>query len=439
MGAEPIPHDLLLAHAGFLRRLAGDLLCDPASADDAVQEVLLRALERPPRDASNLRTWLRRVLTNFVRTRARNDSRRAARELDHGTERESAPSAEQQSALRSVTDAVLALEEPLRTTVLQHYFQGVTTSEIAEREHLPVSTVKSRLQRALEILRVRLKHTNGDSWHTALLALTVPSKIGKGVILVSLKTKLALMGACLIAGWFLYRGYTSSPPTPLPLASSDLDASAAPTRESPPIPALDAATNSRERTAPTPGADERSGAKSAEPSDTLLYGSILDPSGAPWRGLLYEWVMIDDASGQSRRIDAQVDGTYAVHGLPFGSCWVRVDGDDLLGVEKRIELSRDQPHMKCDFTLAPAPRLKVKITTPEGENFYDALKRAREKDEAFGSLDFPFPVATLGPVEELFNEGFPQANGVNGVGWFWSWGPKVKSLPKEYVGVLCIL
>src|SRR5260221_488967 len=128
MGAEPIPHELLLQHAGFLRRLARDLVGDPAAADDAVQEVWLRALEKPPRHGSNVRGWLRVVLTNLVHTRARDDSRRVAREFDHGAGGESAPSAEQQSTLRSVTEAVLALEEPLRTTVLQHYFNGLTTS-----------------------------------------------------------------------------------------------------------------------------------------------------------------------------------------------------------------------------------------------------------------------------------------------------------------------
>ncbi len=442
MGAEPIPHELLLRHAGFLRRLARDLVGDPSAAEDAVQEVWLRALEKPPRHGANVRGWLRVVLTNLVRSKARGESRREARERDRAVDPAGAllsTNPNDEATLRFVTEAVLALEEPLRSTVLQHYFQGLTAAEIATRDHLPVSTVKSRLQRALEILRARMQRTNGNDWQASLLALTVPSKIGKGVILMSLKTKLALVGATLIAGWFLYRAWTDSPPTSPPLASSGLDAAALQSPDSPPTPAPDSVAKSVERSAAKPVADPRQTASSAEPSDTLIYGSILDPSGAPWRGLLYEWVMIDDASGQSRSFDAQLDGTYAFHGLPFGSCWVRVDGDDLLGVEKRIQLSRDQPHMKCDFTLAPAPRLKIKITTPEGENFYDALKRAREKDDAFESLDFPFPVATLGPVEELFKEGGPRANGMNGVGWFWSWSPKVKSLPKEYAGVLSIL
>ena len=74
--AEPIPHDVLLRHAGFLRSLARDLVGDAASSEDAVQEVWLRALQNPPRHDSNLRGWLRVLLLNLVRSKARTDSRR---------------------------------------------------------------------------------------------------------------------------------------------------------------------------------------------------------------------------------------------------------------------------------------------------------------------------------------------------------------------------
>ena len=33
-----------------------------------------------------------------------------------------------------------------------------------------------RLQRALELLRVRMKHSNGDTWQASLFALTLPTK-----------------------------------------------------------------------------------------------------------------------------------------------------------------------------------------------------------------------------------------------------------------------
>src|SRR5690349_20589197 len=297
MAAEPIPHELLLQHSGFLRRLARDLLRDPASADDAVQEVMLRALERPPRSNSDLRGWLRTVLTNLVRTRARDDARRQARELD----REWTPGAEQYSALRSVTEAVLALEEPLRTTVLQHYFQGLTSAEIAQRDGLPVSTVKSRLQRALELLRARLKRENGDTWSHALIGLLVPiAGAGKGVLAMTTKTKLAMGVAALLAAWFLVHelnGLHGGPAVPAP--SSDASATLSVPNEgtSSSKSALESGIAPVERTASDPDPTLAAAADAGDPPDTLIMGSLLDPAGKPIRNVWSAWCSITDAGG----------------------------------------------------------------------------------------------------------------------------------------------
>lgn len=63
---NPNPHiaQELLAHQAFLRRLATDLV--GADADDLVQEVWRKALERPPRHGRQLRGWLSRVARNLA-------------------------------------------------------------------------------------------------------------------------------------------------------------------------------------------------------------------------------------------------------------------------------------------------------------------------------------------------------------------------------------
>jgi len=63
--------------------------------------------------------------------------------------------------LRTVFDAVLALEEPYQELVLLRYYEGLSTAEIAARTRVPMGTVRGRLQRALELLRQRLNHTYG--------------------------------------------------------------------------------------------------------------------------------------------------------------------------------------------------------------------------------------------------------------------------------------
>jgi len=61
-----IPVADLLAQTGWMRALARSLVADEALAEDLVQESLLRAVERPPRQSGALGPWLRTVLSRLV-------------------------------------------------------------------------------------------------------------------------------------------------------------------------------------------------------------------------------------------------------------------------------------------------------------------------------------------------------------------------------------
>ena len=80
MSDVSLPPAELAAHATFVRRLAGHLLRDDASADDAAQSALVRALERPPRAGPGLHAWFEAVVRNVVRMGHRSGVRRAERE-----------------------------------------------------------------------------------------------------------------------------------------------------------------------------------------------------------------------------------------------------------------------------------------------------------------------------------------------------------------------
>jgi RNA polymerase sigma-70 factor (ECF subfamily) len=120
LGSEPIPQELLLRHAGFLRRLACDLVGDPVAAEDAVQEVWLRALEHPPRHAVNVRGWLRVVLTNLVRTKARSESRRGIQA------HESALASEAEVAAANASDEATLLDAAKTTLAESSMTLGAT-------------------------------------------------------------------------------------------------------------------------------------------------------------------------------------------------------------------------------------------------------------------------------------------------------------------------
>src|SRR6185295_4532495 len=106
--------DTLLAHSAWLASFARALVSNEAEIDDVVQQTFVRALEQPPRHAQNLRGWLGTVARNIVRTSARSDKARVAREvaLPPPPRIESPHEAVERTELRRmVVESVLALEE----------------------------------------------------------------------------------------------------------------------------------------------------------------------------------------------------------------------------------------------------------------------------------------------------------------------------------------
>ena len=68
-------------------------------------------------------------------------------------------------------EAVSALEEPYRSTVLLRFFGGLRAAEIARCQETSSSTVRNRLRRALAMLRARLGGRDGALLLAPLLAL----------------------------------------------------------------------------------------------------------------------------------------------------------------------------------------------------------------------------------------------------------------------------
>jgi RNA polymerase sigma-70 factor (ECF subfamily) len=174
-GTSPsISVETLLSHQAWVRALARSLVRDPAAAEDLGQEAMLAALRTPPRDGIAVRAWFRRVLRNRLLNRVRSRARRASREVaaarpEAGPPLE--PSIERVERHRQVVNLVLDLPGPFRETVVLRFFDNLTTREIGERLGVPGSTVRSRLTRALAMLRERLDEEHGGSRGAGCVAL----------------------------------------------------------------------------------------------------------------------------------------------------------------------------------------------------------------------------------------------------------------------------
>ena len=80
LDAQAVTSEELLVHRRWVRSLARSLIADPALADDVEQQTWVAAIEKPPRQAGNVRAWLARVVRRRRIDLARSATRRKERE-----------------------------------------------------------------------------------------------------------------------------------------------------------------------------------------------------------------------------------------------------------------------------------------------------------------------------------------------------------------------
>src|SRR5262245_34784508 len=111
----------LLLHRGWLAHVARALVAKSDEVDDVIQQTFTQALTHPPRHATNVRAWLGTIARNVVRSEARSRTAREAREVAVASlpPVENPHDAIERAELqRRVVNAVLALQEPYRSTLI---------------------------------------------------------------------------------------------------------------------------------------------------------------------------------------------------------------------------------------------------------------------------------------------------------------------------------
>ena len=128
-------------------------------AEDAAQEALIRAWRDLPtlRDVDRFDGWLYRLLVHSCRDQLRRSRREIPTEELLSTQGSAAEDAAGALADRDEIDRGLSrLSREHRTVVVLRYYGGLTDREVGEAIGAPIGTVKSRINRALDMMRAEL-------------------------------------------------------------------------------------------------------------------------------------------------------------------------------------------------------------------------------------------------------------------------------------------
>lgn len=146
-----------------LLRYARTIARSGESAEDLVQETLLRALQRADtfRGESSLSTWLHRILHNLAIDRLRQDREDATGDVEREVDEQwhddtytvDAALVIERAELRDeMQDALLRLPVIYRTAVVLHDAEGMTMAEIADVHEIGLPAAKQRLRRGRMML-----------------------------------------------------------------------------------------------------------------------------------------------------------------------------------------------------------------------------------------------------------------------------------------------
>lgn len=146
--------------------LALKIVRESHEAEDVVHDAFVAIVERAGQykaERGTVVAWLVTTVRNLALDRARRRTRRAQitdEELRHEPA-EPVPDPESISWIvrerEAVRRALVKLSDAQRKTLEIAFFEGLSYPEIAERENIPLGTVKSRAARALAALRAALE------------------------------------------------------------------------------------------------------------------------------------------------------------------------------------------------------------------------------------------------------------------------------------------
>lgn len=151
---------LVRVHQDRIYNLAYRITGNREDASDAAQDTFVRAFQALPRfrEDATLSTWLYRIATNAALdlVRRRPTAPRTELPVNHPGPDDPEREVTRRELARRVQDALAGVPAEFRAAVVLRDLQGLSYADVAHVLQVPVGTVRSRISRGREALRVQL-------------------------------------------------------------------------------------------------------------------------------------------------------------------------------------------------------------------------------------------------------------------------------------------
>ena len=146
--------EIIISTIPTLYRVAVCYLPDEEDRKDAVQETLRRSWEKKDtiQHEEYVKTWIIRILINVCH----DIGRKQKKLITIPIERMNSRKIEESSDHSDLKLALMSLHERERIPIILYYLEGYNTHQVSQILRIPAGTVKTRLKRGRDQLRIML-------------------------------------------------------------------------------------------------------------------------------------------------------------------------------------------------------------------------------------------------------------------------------------------
>ncbi|MGF2616526.1 sigma-70 family RNA polymerase sigma factor [Rossellomorea vietnamensis] len=162
---DSLLEQIMAEYGDELVRLAYSYVKDADIAKDITQNAFVKCYKKLDsfRGDSKMKTWLYRITINECKDHLKSWNHKKVQVMDYIQENTKSllPSAEttvlKEAKNQEIKNIVLSLPKKYREVLYLYYYDSLNIEEVAEVTDLGVNTVKTRLRRAKERLRIKLE------------------------------------------------------------------------------------------------------------------------------------------------------------------------------------------------------------------------------------------------------------------------------------------